>query len=169
MRKLLFFSLLLILNLSCNTPTDRLSEKESLEIASSAKEVVQQVFDYSNNMDFKSGLNHYSNKENAYFVTDGVIHSLSELKTSYEAVGPYVEHLHNTINDWHIEVLSKNIVVVTLPVTLQLKMKGITEYTGELIWTATLEKEEGEWIIVQSHESWLNCAEVAAALAPPKE
>ena len=50
-----------------------------------------------------------------------------------------LEDLHNTIESWDIHVLSKDIVTFTLPVTLKLKLKGIPEFEGKLIWTATLQ------------------------------
>lgn len=141
-----------------------MTEVQIEEITNSATDVVKKVFAYSNNYDFESGLNYYSETTNSYFITDGIIHSLSDLKKAYKAIGPSVETLHNTIESWHVKVLSPDIVTFTLPVKLKLKLKGIPEYNGELIWTATLQKQADQWMIVQSHESWLNCAEVAAAM-----
>ena len=120
-------------------------------------------------MDFETELNHYSDNSKSYYVTDGIMHSLADLKKAYKNIGPSVEELHNTIESWNVQVLSSNIVTFSLPVKLKLKLKGIPEYTGQLIWTATLQKQDEQWIIVQSHESWLNCAEVAAALVPKNE
>ena len=89
---------------------------------------------------------------------------MADLKKAYKDIGPSVDKWQNTIEIWNVEVLLFNIVTFSLPVELKLKLKGIPEYTGELIWTATLQKQDEQWIIVQSHESWLNYAEAAAAL-----
>jgi ketosteroid isomerase-like protein len=146
-----------------------LTEVQTQEIINSATEVVKKVFEYSNNMDFETGLNHYSETSNSYFITDGIMHSLADLRKSYQSVGPAVEELHNSIESWNVKVLSPDVVTFTLPVKLKLKLKGMPEYNGQLIWTATLQKQEDRWMIVQSHESWLNCAEVTAALTPTND
>ena len=157
------------MNYSCRSTERQLSEDQTSEIINAATAVVKKVFEYSNNMDFETELNHYSDNSKSYYVTDGIMHSLADLKKAYKNIGPSVEELHNTIESWNVQVLSSNIVTFSLPVKLKLKLKGIPEYTGQLIWTATLQKQDEQWIIVQSHESWLNCAEVAAALVPKNE
>ena len=151
---------------SCQRAEIQLTAAQKQEITNSATEVVKKVFDYSNNMDFETGLNHYAETSNSYYIIDGMIHSLSDLKKAYKEIGPAVEELHNTIESWNVQVLSPNVVTFTLPVKLKLKLKGIPEFNGQLVWTATLQKQEDRWVIVQSHESWLNCADVAAALTP---
>ncbi|EZH73787.1 hypothetical protein ATO12_17800 [Aquimarina atlantica] len=162
----LLLSVFCFLNQSCQITENKLTEAQIQEITKSATDVVKEVFEYSNNMDFEAGLIHYSEADNSYFITDGIIHSLNDLRKSYRAIGPQVEVLHNTIESWNTKVLSKDVVTFTLPVRLTLKLKGIPEYTGKLIWTATVQKQNDKWMIVQSHESWLNCAEVTAALTP---
>lgn len=169
MRTLILLCAICVLNQSCHNAENQLTETQILEITNATTEVVKKVFDYSNNMDFETGLNHYSDASDSYFITDGRMHSLADLRKSYREVGPSVEDLHNTIEDWNVQVLSNDVALFTLPVKLMLKMKGAPEFTGQLIWTATLQKQEGQWRIVQSHESWLECARVAAALTPTNE
>jgi len=154
------------LSQSCQEPKNQLTEVQKQKIADSASEVVKKVFEYSNNMDFEKGLNHYSKTSKSYFINDGMIHSFADLQKAYREIGPAVEGLHNTIESWNVQVLSKDLVTFTLPVKLELKLKGIPEYHGQLVWTATVQKQIDGWKIVQSHESWLNCAEVASALTP---
>lgn len=158
-----------LLSQSCQESKNQLTEVQKQKITESASEVVKKVFEYSNNMDFEKGLNHYSKTSNSYFINDGMIHSLTDLRKAYRQIGPSVEDLHNTIESWNVQVLSKDLVTFTLPVKLKLKLKGIPEYNGQLIWTATVQKQEDGWKIVQSHESWLNCAEVASALTPAND
>ena len=169
MRILIIISTLCVLNQSCVRSENQLTEAQIQEITNSATEVVKKIFEYSNNLDFETGLNYYSESSNSYFITDGIIHSLTDLKKEYKDIGPLVETLHNTIESWNVKVLSPDIVTFTLPVKLRLKLKGIPEFSGELIWTATLQKQEDQWLVVQSHESWLNCSEVAAALIPAND
>ena len=169
MRNLLVFLAISLFIQSCSSTDNEITKVEKQEIIKSATEVIKRVFEYSNNMDFESGLNYYSDSSNAYFVTDGTMYSLAELKKIYKNIGPSVEILQNTIQSWNVDVLSRNVVTCALPVKLKLKFKGLPEYEGQLIWTATLQKHSDGWMIVQSHESWLNCAEVAAALNPTSD
>ncbi|WP_345273543.1 nuclear transport factor 2 family protein [Flaviramulus aquimarinus] len=157
------------MNQSCVRSENQLTEAQIQEITNSATEVVSKVFEYSNNLDFETGLNYYSETSNSFFITDGIMHSLTELRKAYKDIGPSVEELHNTVESWHVKVLSLDIVTFTLPVKLKLKLKRIPEFSGRLIWTATLQKQKDKWMIVQSHESWLNCAEVAAAITPAND
>jgi len=169
MRILVILCTIGLLNQSCRRPESGLTEVQTQEIINSATEVVKKVFEYSNNMDFETGLKHYSETSNSYFITDGIMHSLADLRKSYQSVGPAVEELHNSIESWNVKVLSPDVVTFTLPVKLKLKLVGVPEYNGQLVWTATLQKKEDLWMIVQSHESWLDCAEVTAALTPTND
>ena len=153
-----------ILSSSCNNKNDTLTELERNEIINSAKATVEKVFESSNNLEFVNGLNHYSDEPNSFYISDGKILSLEELKASYNEIGPSVEVLKNSIDSWNTKIISKDAVSFTLPVHLKLKLKGIPEYNGQLVWTAIVQKKNKRWKVVQSHESWLNCAEVSAAL-----
>ena len=135
-------------------------------IIEATKKVVNNIFQAANDKQYLKGLDYYAGGDNTYFVSDGVIHTLEKLKTIYATVGETVEDLHNEILEWHCQVLTPELVNYTLPVKLRLKFKGIPEYTGQIIWSATLQKIDGQWLVIQSHESWLNAAEVAAALTP---
>jgi hypothetical protein len=160
---------LVIFASSCQKQNAALTESQKNEIINSAKVTVQKVFDSSNNLEFVNGLDYYSNDSNAYYISDGKILSLDELRASYNQIGPSVEVLHNTISNWNIKIISKDAVSFTLPIQLKIKLKGIPEYNGQLIWSAIVQKEDQKWKVVQSHESWLNCAEVGAALTPLRD
>ena len=166
---LIILSILILLIQSCQITENELTESQRQELIDSSKEVVQKVFEYSNSLDFETGLNHYSAASDSYYITDGVMNTLDDLKKSYREIGPSVEGLHNTIESWNVQVVSKDVVNFTLPVDLKLKLKGTPEFSGQLVWTATVQKQKGEWMIVQSHESWLNCAEIAAAMTSQNE
>lgn len=157
------------LMLSCNQTSKDLSPAQKKEMIESATAVVKKVFEASNNMQFEKGLDYYAPDADSYYVSDGQISSLSDLRTAYRQIGPAVEVLHNKITAWNVTIISENTVSFTLPVELKLKLKDLPEYNGKLIWSAIVQKRNDEWVIIQSHESWLNCAEVAAALTPPIE
>jgi ketosteroid isomerase-like protein len=154
---------------SCSTPSTDLSDSQKQDIINAASQVVKQIFEASNNFEFESGLDFYANADDAWFVTDGKMKNLDDLRKEYQAVGPEVEVLENTILSWKSKVLSNEVVLFTLPIQLRLKFKGTPEYTGQLTWSAVLQKINDRWKVVQSHESWMNCAEVARALNPDTE
>jgi hypothetical protein len=167
MNKISIFILLigvLFFTQSCESKKNNLTELEKKTIINSAKLTVQKVFESSNNLKFTDGLNYYSGDSDAYYTSDGTINTLAELKNSYRQIGPSVEILKNSIKSWNSTLISKNTVAFALPVDLKIKLVGIPEYNGKLVWSGIVQKRNGHWIIIQSHESWLNCVEVASAL-----
>ncbi len=160
--KVFFLVITSLLIMSCEKH-DPNQEKKNIE---EATVVVKKIFEASNNFQFLKGLDYYSDTKEAYFVSDGTINSLEDLRKTYSQIGPSVEELHNTILGWNVQVLSEEVIVFTLPVRLKIKLKNIEAYTGELIWSAVLKKnQKGEWKVVQSHESWLNCCEAMKAMS----
>lgn len=151
--------------MGCQKEETTISQAEKNEIIESAKLTVQKVFECSNNLKFISGLDYYSEDSDSYFTNNGEIFSLDQLKESYTQIGSSVEILENSIDSWNSTVLSKNTVAFTLPIHLRIKLKGIPEYNGQLVWSGTVQKRNGDWLIIHSHESWLNCVEVTAALS----
>lgn len=152
--------------MSCEQQKLSLTNSEKSLIVESAKSTVQKVFEASNNHQFLEGLQYYSGDSDAYYTSNGEVFTLDELKESYSEIGPSVEELKNSILNWQATFISENTVAFTLPVQLKLKLRGIPEYNGQLIWSGIVQKRDGQWKVIQSHESWLNCAEVALALTP---
>jgi len=149
---------------SCQQKTNHLTAIPEEAIVNEAKEVVKKVFDASNNHDFVGGLQYYIETSEGFYTNNGNILSFNELKTSYEQIAPYVEVLENKIDRWNATILSENTVAFTLSIHLKIKLKDKPEYNGQLVWSGIAQKRNSEWKIVQSHESWLNCAEVTEAL-----
>ena len=167
MNKISIFTLLigvLFFTQSCENRKSNLTDLEKELIINSARITVQKVFESSNNLKFIDGLNYYSGDSDAYYTSDGTILTLTDLKKSYSQIGASVEILKNSINNWNSTFISENTVAFTLPIDLKIKLVGIPEYNGKLIWSGIVQKRDGNWIIIQSHESWLNCVEVASAL-----
>ena len=146
-----------------------MTESEKQDIIKTTSSIVNKIFEASNNKQYLKGLDYYANDDDACFVSGGAILSLEQLKASYEQAGAMVEDLHNDILEWKVNVLSEELVSFTLPVKLRLKLIGIKEYTGQIFWSAVLKKINNEWLVVQSHESWLNAAEMTQALTIREE
>ncbi|MGB2128229.1 MAG: nuclear transport factor 2 family protein [Flavicella sp.] len=158
------FSILLILQ-SCNKSHPILSNAEKKAVVLEAKQTVQKIFQASNKHNFLEGLDYYSADKDAYYTSNGEVSNFEELKNSYIQAGAMVEYLENTIASWNARCIDKKTVIFTLPVHLKIKFMEVPEYNGQLIWSAVLQKIKGDWIVVQSHESWLNCVEVAEAFS----
>lgn len=156
---------LLVTN-GCKDEKSRPTESEINATIEAAKSTVQKVFEASNNHQFLEGLHYYSGDSDAYYTSNGEVFNLQELKKSYSAIGPSVEVLENSIVSWNATFISENTVAFTLPVRLKMKLVGVPEYNGQLVWSCIVQKRDGQWQIIQSHESWLNCVEVATALTP---
>lgn len=141
---------------------------DTTQVLDSAKAVAQKIFDYSNKLDFQSAIAYYSSDSDARFVENGTIYpSLAVLKDAYVQIGPTLDLLENTIKSWDMLLLNTNAVLFNLPVHAKIKAKGRPEYQFDYVWSAVIQKRNGKWMIVHCHESWVNAAEVVAAITPP--
>ena len=164
--KYIFFSILIcFFTFNSCTSNELLTDEQKAQVINESTLVVQKIFNASNEMRFLEGLNFYADEDDALFVTDGKAKNLKELKEEYKVAGALVEDLENTILKWHTKVLSDKTVLFTLEVQLRLKLKDNKEYTGKLTWTATLQKYNDKWLVVQSHESWMDAAEMIKAFS----
>ena len=171
MNKISIFTLVigvLFFTQSCENRESNLTDLEKELIINSAKITVQKVFESSNQLKFLDGLNYYSGDSDAYYTNNGTLLTLDDLKKSYSQIGSSVEVLENSIGNWNSTYISENTVAFTLPIDLKIKLVGIPEYNGHLIWSGIVQKRNDNWMIIQSHESWLNCVEVVSALTPSK-
>lgn len=159
-----FLILTIIFTQSCQKRKSNLTNLEKIAIINSAKVTVEKVFELSNNLKFIDGLNYYSGDSDAYYTNNGTILTLADLKKSYSQIGSSVGVLENSIDKWNSTFISENTVAFTLPIHLKIKLVGIPEYNGKLVWSGIVQKRNKRWMIIQSHESWLNCIEVLSAL-----
>lgn len=163
-----FFGFLLLL-LSCQTqkPAPGLSEADKTAIADSAKAVVQKIVDLSNQRDFKNVFLLYSPDADAHFIENGrLFPSLDDMKKEYDEFGPMLESLENKVDRWDVTVLAADAVLINLPLHFSIKAKGRPEYQGTYVWSGVVQKRNGKWILIHSHESWLNFAEAMKAIMP---
>ena len=152
---------------ACHKEGKQLTELEKKTIIDSAKTVVKKVFDLSNRLEYKKALLYYSGDNDTRYIDNGSIYpSFDAMKKEYELVGPSMELVENKIQKWDAVFLGNEAVSFTLPIRLKLKVKGLPSYEGQYIWSGIVQKRKGKWLIIQSHASWLNYAEVIAALTP---
>ena len=121
--------------------------------------MVQRVFTNLNKLDFTAAFELYSTDKDARHLADGYFYSSrNDLKRSYEDLLPSLEILKYDVDSasWDIIVLGSNAVAVTVPINFSIKIKGLREYQCVLQWSGVVQRRVGNWMIVQSHESWMN-------------
>jgi ketosteroid isomerase-like protein len=157
----------LALVVACQPPAGQQSDRRKGDVADSAKAVAQRVIDNSNRMDWAAVFRNYSNDPDAKYVENGVVYpSLQALEKAYAEFGPTLELVTNSVDAWDVVVLGPEAASVMLPIHLRIKAKGRPEAQGQLVWSAVIQRRNGRWQVVQSHESWQNAQQLLAALAP---
>ncbi|MBS1681124.1 MAG: nuclear transport factor 2 family protein [Bacteroidetes bacterium] len=152
---------------SCQKQSSSLTEEHRRLIADSAIQIAKQVIDFSNNLDFKSASDFYSADADARYIENGVLFpSLDAMLAAYAELAPTLDVLENKPDKFDALVLSKDAVSITAPIHIKIKAKELSAYNGQYLWSVIMQKRNGKWLIVQSHESWLNYAEVIEALTP---
>lgn len=153
---------------ACAPASGELSDAERAAVIDTARAVAERVFAASNRLDFTAALQEYSPDADARFVENGSLFpTLDSMRAAYAAFSPMLDSLQNRIERWDILVLGRDAALLTLPVSLRIKAKDLPAYSGSYVWTALVQRRSGAWKVVSSHESWLNAAEVIAALTPP--
>ena len=153
--------------MSCQAPPAGLTQSEKDAAATSAKAVVDALFQKWNQLDFAGSLTFYSADPDARFIENGAAFpSLDAMKQQYAELGPTLERLENTVDSQTAVVLAEDAVAVTTPVHFRIKAKGRPEYAGQYVWSGIIQRRNGTWQVIQSHESWLNAEQVMAAILP---
>jgi len=159
--------LVVVTTVGCQSRSDGLTPAQKEAVAASAKSVVDTVFQKSNQLDFAGALAVYSNDPDARYIENGVlVPSLEALRQEYAELGPTLELVENRIDSESVLVLGEDVAAVTVPVHFRIKAKGRPEYAGQYVWSGIVQRRNGTWRLVQSHESWLHAEQVMAAISP---
>jgi len=159
---------LALIILSCQNQSNSSDKSTSAVTADSAKAVAQKIIDYSNKLDFQTAFQYYSADSDTRYIENGSLFpSLAAMKEAYNQIVPTLELLENTVKSWDMIVLNNDAALLTLPIHAKMKAKGRPEYQFDYVWSALIQKRNGKWLLVQSHESWVNAMDVVAAITPP--
>ena len=154
--------------MSCQKQTTTLTAVQKSQIEDSTKEVLQKILENCDKLDFNTAFQFHSENSDARYIENGAIFpSLDQMKEAYNQLEASLELVENTVDSWDILVLAKDVVSFTLPIHIRFKVKDLPEYKGQYVWSGILQKQNGAWMMVQTHESYLNHAEFIAALTPP--
>lgn len=159
-----------MLMVSCEKSSTTLTEEQKNQIADSVKSIIQQNVALWNALDFKTSIsNYFSSDPDAHYIENGHLYSYKEIDASYTELASALDLVENKIDNFDIIVLSKDAAFITAPIHLKMKAKGLPEFNTTSIWTALLQKRKGKWMIIRTHESQPNYAELAAALTAPQK
>jgi hypothetical protein len=160
--------MLSLIAFACQSQPTTLTEAQKAAMVDSAKAVVQRMLSNADKLDFGAYFNEYAADADARFVENGSLHpSLDEMKKAYADLQPAFESLHNIPDSWDMIVLGSDAVLITMPKHFIFKPKGLPEYKAQSVWSGVVQRRGGKWVIVHSHESWLNPEQIMAAFVPP--
>ena len=154
---------------SVKGPQPTISEMTKSVVTEAAKEVMQKIILYAEKLDYTSVFQYYSNDPEARHVVNGFLYpSVDAMKNDYDKMVPGIEYTQHSVKSWDVIVLSDDAALMTVPVQMKIKTKSSPEFKFDLVWSCVVQKRNDKWLVVQSHESWLNAAEVMAAMTAPE-
>jgi ketosteroid isomerase-like protein len=152
---------------ACQPKATASTESDKSIVEDSVRAVLHKVIAASNSLDFKKAVVNYSSDADAVYIENGSRYTFQEFYKMYEEMGPNLEVLENKFDDERVTVLSNDAALVTAAFHFKIKAKGGPEYNGSYQWSGVIQKRNSKWLIINSHESWLNFAEAMKALTPP--
>ena len=167
-RTIAFYALVLpFLTISCESKTKSAATVDKTVVADSAKAVAQRVIDNSNKLDFESAFRNFSEDADARFTENGITYSsLAAMKDAYKGLMQSFEIIQNNVKSWDVMVVDSEAALVTLPIHAKLKVKDRDAIEVDYVWSGLIQKRNGKWLVVQSHESWVNADKATEALFP---
>ena len=155
---------------SCQSKTESAASVDKTVVADSAKAIAKRVIDNSNKLDFEAAFSNYSSDADARFTENGNTYaSLDAMKAAYKDLMVSLEIVQNEVKSWDVMVIDAEAAMVTLPIHGKLKVKGRDAIEVDYVWSGLIQKRNGKWLVVQSHESWVNADKAMAALFPPAD
>lgn len=152
---------------ACQQKPAELTDAQKTAIADSAKAVVQAGVSSINKLDLSGAFLAYSGDPDAKYVEAGVMSSLADMKKSMVDMSMNLESLDNVVDEWHTVVLGPDAVAITSPFHFTFKMKGKpAPFSAKGVWSGVVQRRAGKWMIVQSHESWVDADKVIAEMSP---
>lgn len=155
---------------SCQPQQATITDAQKAAIADSAKTVVQEVFRGAQKLKGSAFFDRYLPDPDVRYVENGVLYpsSLDSLKAFADSFYGMLESLTNSIDSLNVVVLGAEASAVTVTFHFTVKTKVGKQISGQGIFTAAMQFRSGRWLIVQSHESEINFAELMAEIAPPQ-
>jgi ketosteroid isomerase-like protein len=118
-------------------------------------------------LDLNAAFRDYSAASDARYMDNGAVcPSLAAYKRANEQFGTILEYVRTTPDSLSTIVLAHDAVMVTAPWHAEMKAKRRPEHKGRGVSSLLVQRREGRWQIVHTHESFVNPTEMLAALMP---
>lgn len=130
----------------------RLTEAQRTAITDSVEQVVHRALDAANRRDAAGFLSAY--EEDAVMAYNGVIYSTKDsYRAALDSVWQAVSGVETRPMTLRTMVLGPDEAVTMVPFALTLSAKSGQEVTGQGVYTMLLQRRQGAWRILRSHES----------------
>ncbi len=155
-----------ILCAACQAAPAPLGRAERAAVEDSVRTIVTSVFDAATHLDAHAFVQRYA-QDSAIIVDNGATYTPQTYVPAGEAVYKAISALQSKPSAIHIAVLGADAAAAIAPFRWTITSKTGTSVSGDGVWSGVLERRNGTWAIISSHESETNLAALAAAMTPP--
>ena len=160
------YSLPLLLALSCAPQVPAFTDAERAAVADSARALLAQQDIGAESLSGAAWTARFSSDPDARFAGDGVVYALDALRTAADVFYSNLESLKVAADATDVIVLGPEAAVIVRQAHMIVKTKTGQEATVQLVFTGVVQRRDGQWQMVQTHESELNAADFIAAITP---
>jgi hypothetical protein len=153
---------------ACDSGPAPLTEEERTAIADSAKTLVQGVFANVNNRNLEGAFAVYSSDADTRFVENGTTKTLAKLKKDNVAFLARAERMKITPASMDVVVVGPEAALVSSNYRMSFTPNGRKPFSTTGAISFVVQRRNGAWQVVQSHESELNVAGIDKAIASAK-
>jgi len=152
---------------ACAPAAPTVTDAQKAAIADSAAALIKAAWANFGKLDMNAAFRDYSAAPDARYMDNGVVYpSLGDYKKANEQFATVLEYVRTTGDAWDAMVLGPDAVMITVPWHADMKAKGRSEYKARGVSSVLVQRREGSWQIVHTHESFANANELMAALTP---
>ena len=160
--------LVLVSLAACDSPPPEMTEADRTAIADSAKTVVQGVFANVNNRNLEGAFAVYSTDADTRFVENGTTKTLAALKKDNVRFLAKAEAVKFTPTSMDVVVFGPDAALVSSNTKVAFTPNGRKPFYTTGAMSFVVQRRDGKWQVVQSHESELNVAGMDKAIASAK-
>jgi ketosteroid isomerase-like protein len=155
---------------SSPTPAEGMSAAQRSAITDSVKTVVRGVVAEVNKRNMDGAFAVYSSDADTRYVENGVTYkNLAALKKANKDLTGRLEAVKIAPDAIDVIVLGSDVAVVSAPIRVSITPNDRKAFTTTGVWSGVIQRRDGRWLVVQSHESIANPAEFAKAVASAKD
>jgi hypothetical protein len=153
---------------ACAPKPTVMTDAQRAAIADTARAIVTSTFMAASKKDVLTAFASYSSDPDTRYTENGVTYpNLDALrKANTDLVGP-LEALTVAPGTMDVMVLSPDAAVVTSKMSITLKPAGKPEFKTTGVLTSVVQRRNGKWRTVYSHESDLNIEQMEKAITAP--